>query len=294
MSSILLPTQRRISRIPQTLYATHLSRLSLRNTPISGYISPEAMATCLATLPNLEILSIGFQSPRSRPDRIVLPPPTRAVLPTLAVFEFKGVIEYLEELVARIDTPKLNRLGINLFMDLMFRIPQLHKFIARKKWQFDRADIMFSYSYVIIVLTSPDGAMELMIGCKEPDWQAELVAQVCSQLSPLLSHLEQLDIHEGAPGDTLKGNGIDPMQLLELFHPFLAVQHLRIHDDLRPLVARALQDLTGERATEVLPTLRTIFFCGGPPSGSIQEDMQPFIVARQHSDHPVVAEWSDG
>ena len=273
------------------LSATHLSHLYLENIPITGYIPPKAMATCLATLPNLSELSIGFQSPRSRPDRIVLPPPTRTVLPALIRFNFKGVIEYLEDFVARIDTPKLDSLRIHLFMDLMFRIPQLHNFIARKKWQFDRADITFSSSDISIVLTPPDHAVELMIGCKEPDWQASSMAQVCSQLSPILSHVEQLVIREYTPGDTQRGNGIDPTQLFELFHPFLAVQHLRIYHSLRPLVVRALQDLTGESAAEVLPTLRTIVFYGPSLSGSIQEDIQPFIVARQHSDHPVEVDW---
>ena len=272
------------------LSATHLSTLFLGNIPIAGYISPEAMATCLAMLPSLEYLYIRFRSPRSRPEQIGFPPLTRAVLPALLYFDFKGVSEYLEDLVARIDTPKIERLEIELFMDLMFHIPQLHKFIACQKWQFDRAVITFFSSVIKIVLTSSDRAMELMIGCKEPDWQAESVARVCSQLSPLLSHVEQLDIREHTPGDTQRGNGIHPTQLLDLFHPFLAVQDLRIYHDLRPLVARALQDLTGESAAEVLPTLRTIVFYGPSLSGSIQEDMQPFIIARRHSDHPVVAE----
>ncbi|KAH9996176.1 hypothetical protein BJV74DRAFT_828694, partial [Russula compacta] len=65
------------------------------------------------------------------------------------------------------------------------------------------------------------------------------------------------------------------------------VQDLYIHDELRPLVARALQELTGERATEVLPTLRRLFFRGPSLPGSIREDIQKFIAARQHSNHPV-------
>ncbi|KAH9977541.1 hypothetical protein BJV74DRAFT_149979 [Russula compacta] len=40
--------------------AAHLSGLSLLDIPITGYISPEAMATCLATLPSLKWLSIKF------------------------------------------------------------------------------------------------------------------------------------------------------------------------------------------------------------------------------------------
>ena len=111
--------------------ATDLSELSLWDIPITGYVSPEAMATFLATMPNIEFLYIGFRSPRSRPDRGGPPPSTRTVLPALTDFQFQGVSEYLEDLVARIDTPKIDHLMIHLFMDLMFHIPQLHEFISR-------------------------------------------------------------------------------------------------------------------------------------------------------------------
>ena len=117
------------------------------------------------------------------------------------------------------------------------------------------------------------------------------MAQLCRQLSPLTSHLESLEIGEDTPGQARQGNGIDPTQWFELFDLFPAVQDLYIHDQLRPLVARALQELTGERATEVLPTLRSLFFRGLTPPGSTREDIRKFIAARQHSDHPVDVHW---
>ena len=107
----------------------------------------------------------------------------------------------------------------------------------------------------------------------------------------LLSQVEQLNIHKDMLGVTQRGNGLKPMQLLGLFHPFLAVQDLCIYPRLGPLVVQALQDLTGERASEVLPTLHTIFFYEPLVSGSMKEDMQPLIVACQHSDHPIKAKW---
>ncbi|KAH9977545.1 hypothetical protein BJV74DRAFT_953485 [Russula compacta] len=270
-----------------------LTYLTLLNIPNAGYIPPEAMATCLAALPSLATLSIGFQSPQSRPDRIVLPPPTRAVLPALTVFAFKGVSEYLEALVARIDTPHLFSLQIHLFMNLMFRFPQLHKFITRteRTRPHNPAEITFSSSEARIGLEPSSGSVRLTILCKEPDWQASSVAQVCSQLSPLLSHVEYLEIRERTPGETQRGNGIDPTQWFELFHPFPAVKSLRMYGELGPLVAQALKELRRERATEVLPALRGIFFNGPSLSGSIRKGLQPFIVARQHSDHPVDAHW---
>ena len=138
------------------LSATHLSELSLWAIDIkmTGY-APEAIATCLATFPSLVALSIGFESPRSRPDQIGMPPPTRAVLPTLTYFVFKGVNEYLEVLIARIDTPKLNKLIIRL-MYLMFHIPHLHEFItsAKRIRVLNSAEVTFSSSGINIVLRS--------------------------------------------------------------------------------------------------------------------------------------------
>ena len=84
------------------LSATHLVNLYLQFIPHSGYISPEGMVAALSTLTRLENLSLGFESPRSFPDRASRrpPPKTRSVLPILTRFSFKGVSEYLDELVA--------------------------------------------------------------------------------------------------------------------------------------------------------------------------------------------------
>ncbi|KAH9974859.1 hypothetical protein BJV74DRAFT_183290 [Russula compacta] len=273
--------------------AAHLSELFLWEIPITGYISPEAIATCLAALPSLKYLQIGFESPRSRPDRIGPPPPTCAVLPALIQFVFKGVSEYLEDLVARIDTPKLASLVIHLFVDLMLNIPQLHRFIERTERirLLDSAKITFSSSYITIRLEPLTGVVELLIMCGEVGRQASSMTQVCSQLSPLLSHVEQLDIRGYPPGPARRGIGIDPTQWFELFDSFPAVQHLYIYGELRPLLLLALQALTGEGTTQALPTLRNLFFKGPSPSRSIREYIQASIAARQHSDHPVDVHW---
>ena len=111
--------------------ATQIADLTLLDIPNSGYISPEAMATCLAALPALGLLSIGFRSPLSRPIQITPPPRTRSVLPAHFRLHFHGVSEYLEDFVARIETPLLGELHVVLFMDLIFHISQLHDFIRR-------------------------------------------------------------------------------------------------------------------------------------------------------------------
>jgi len=113
------------------LSASHLASLHLYGIPHSRYISPEAMVTLLSVLSGLETLSLGFQSPQSRPDleSRSLPPLKRSILPVLYEFYFKGVTEYLEELVTHIDTPQLDGMNITSFNQIDFDFTRLVRFI---------------------------------------------------------------------------------------------------------------------------------------------------------------------
>jgi hypothetical protein len=84
------------------LSATELVTLYLREIPHSGYFSPEAIVTALSALTNLESFELHFESPQSRPNRERRHPPSpaRVVLPALTYFEFEGVSEYPEDVLA--------------------------------------------------------------------------------------------------------------------------------------------------------------------------------------------------
>jgi hypothetical protein len=119
--------------LPTLLLSTSdLVKLVVLDIPSDGYISPEAITASLAALPRLENFAIGFESDTPRPDRIRPPPVTRAVLPALTSFTFQGVSEYLEDLVGRIDSPRLNHIFISyMYRHLGFQVTQLSKFIDR-------------------------------------------------------------------------------------------------------------------------------------------------------------------
>src|SRR6266478_3694932 len=74
------------------LTATHLVDITLSNIPHSGYFSPIQIVTCLSDLTSLEKLLIGFESPRSCPERDsrFSLPRERTLLPVLTSFSFKG------------------------------------------------------------------------------------------------------------------------------------------------------------------------------------------------------------
>jgi len=280
------------------LSATDLVELSLWDIPHSGYISPNAMATCLSTLTRLESLSLGFHSPRSRPERATRrpPPPTRTLLRALTSFQFKGVSEYLEDVAVRIDAPLLHIVHIAFFNQLVFDISQFSEFIGRteKLRTLDHADLFFRHRSVEMKLhpqTNPGvGRTILAIGisCRELEWQFSALAQVCNLSGPLLSTLGRLDLNIYATGTEDWHHGMENAQWAELLQPFSAVKNLYINA-MHELVVMALCYLAGPTGvTEILPVLRKIFMvCSGFTLDSSRDRLERFIAARQSSGHPV-------
>ena len=274
------------------LSATHLIHLELWHIPHSGYISPEAMVTCLSALTRLETLEIRFESPRSRPDRITRRPPplTRILLPALATLEFTGVSEYLEDFVARIDAPLLKKLEMSFFHQLIFDIPQLTQFIGRtpKFKAHDKLRVLF-YKGVVLV-TLPRTFVEehnYRILCGPSDWQLSSMAQLCSSFFPqaLFPALEHLYILEDRLSDWQ--DDIENSQWLELLHPFTVVKDFYISSTFIPRIAPALQELVRERVIEVLPALDTLFLGEPLPSESVLESIWKFVAARELAGHPL-------
>jgi hypothetical protein len=285
------------------LSATHLVHLQLEDIPHSGYFSPEAMVSCLSVLTRLETLFMGFESPQSRPDRRRRRPPprTRTVLPVLTHLEFKGMSEYSEDLLARIDAPLLHWLEITLFHQLIFDTPQLTQFIGRtpKLKAYDEARVDFSDRRVLVTFPQAfDRALALKISCGQFDWQLSSLAQVCSSSFPqaLIPMVEHLYIQSPFSSSRWKDD-IENNQWLELFHPFTGVKDLYISSEFAPRIAPALQELVGERAMEALPAVQNIFL-EEPPSGSsgpAQEIIGKFVAARQLASHPIaVSRWERG
>jgi hypothetical protein len=285
------------SALPKLLSsATHLNRLQLRKIPCTGYISPEAMATCLAALSNLETLVLEFHSPRSHSTRDNRPrsPLTRAALPALTAFDFQGVSEYLEDLVTHIDAPLLNRVMFRFFNQLTFDNPQLSHFIDRTEIlkSLNLGSIEFLSDVMKTTLTSPvgRGKLELGISCCRPDWQVSSMAQLCAQLPALTSRVERLDVRKGCISRAKWPEDMESAQWLELFEPFIAVERLSILK-LGQLVVPALGELTRERASDILPAMRSLLFRGLEANSHIKDDLRPFVSARRSSNHPISVFW---
>lgn len=271
--------------------ASHLQLLHLYNISRAGYISPQAMVAFLPSLSVLQHLVLDFQDLQSRPIQMTPPPSIRAVLPALTRFQFSGVGEYLDDFVARVDTPLLNNLRITLFLDGVLDTPQLQRFIdrAERLRPLNQAEIKISFQRIQVVLGSPTGrpdALKLDIIFYALGW--EVIVQTCNQFSTFLSKVEQLFISE-IPHDEAGWHGdIDNIPWLEVLLPFVSAKSLRVTEKLGPHIAAALQELT--EVTEVLPALHDVYLENLQPSGSLWQAMRPFVSARQSSDHPVVVQ----
>jgi hypothetical protein len=85
-------------------------------------------------------------------------------------------------------------------------------------------------------------------------------------------HLEQDNIKSG--------------QWLELLHPLMAVKALCLSTGIAAMFVPALQELAGERATEVLPTLQSLFLENPNMSDHIQKAIRQFTATQELSGHP--------
>jgi hypothetical protein len=279
------------------LSATHLVNLWLTNIPDSGYISPESMATCLSMLTSLESFRLEFKSVRYFPDHEAprSPPPTCCILPALAVFSFKGVKEYLEDLLSRIETPQLYRLSTTFSNDIDFIIPELIELISRMTvfGAYNEARLIFNSRDATIRLqshpTSSDHKMvDVRILSHLPTRQLSPPARICTLLLHLFLTIENLYMDENEHSPVVWKNDIENTEWLDLLLPFTAVKNLYISRPLTPRIAPALQELTGGRTTEVLPALQNVFLQGFTYSKPIEEGIAQFISARQLINHPVV------
>jgi hypothetical protein len=283
------------------LSATHLVKLNLQSIPHSGYISPEAMVTAFSTLTRLKSLTLEFQSHLSRPDRATRrpPPPARSALFLLTYFKFKGDSEYLDDLVAHIGAPRLNKMDIIFFNAIVFDTPQLIQFICRTPGlkALEKARVIFGSGGATVnlsSLTSGDYLLRMEISCRELDWQVSSMEQVCTWSLPPLSSLKDLYILEVSSSRAHWQDNIENSLWLELLHPFSAVKDLYVSEKFAPRIVPALQELVGSRATEVLPILQNIFLEGLELSGRVQQGIRQFVATRQVTGDPIaVCRWED-
>ena len=214
--------------LPETLQAPHLHHLALVGfaCPIrprlhptatglvalvlvtyhqSAYFQPNVLLQWISFLPQLETLQVifTFAVPSRDVERQLtqIPITTYITLPNLRTFGFRGVSAYLEAVVCRITTPRLESLQIRLFNQLAFSVPHLLQFMnATETLRLDTAEITFEDEGIHVQIYFHGAAMiafGVMVDCWHLDWQVSSLAQISNALSQVFSAVEHLTLeHE--------------------------------------------------------------------------------------------------
>ncbi|KAH9971511.1 hypothetical protein BGW80DRAFT_1253255 [Lactifluus volemus] len=278
--------------LPQFLLSCNdLSELYLQDIPNLGYIPPEAMVTVLSALTKLTCLYIWFDHPYE--EIRLAPPPTRAVLPALTEFKFRGVYKYLEDLLARIDVPQLETLSIMYeYKPHAFDISQAisHSLLLGP---FHRAEVTFSSFSIIGLYQSEETYSPKTLKLGFDQHQAESFAQMCT-LSPLLPSVTELDI--GSDDSFSRLHNLEDLRdhsnWLVLFRLFAPVRTLRLSSDIQPFIVSFILSLllghTGEGVKDVLPELQNLYLTDRGWRDDPQERATELLIAAgQNSDHNV-------
>jgi len=273
------------------LSTSNLVTLTLYNIP---YKSPEAMLACLSALTRLKTLDIWFQEAAPYLDELRPPPVTQFVLPVLNHFQFSGSCEYLENLVARTDSPQLDWIYVK-YSNQHFDAPvaQFAKFLDRSmgpKLTLPRcARVYFLgllFSFTLYRETSPPRSnwalAQDIISCVGNYRQASNIAQSFRQFSAVLSDVVYLTLEVGTMEPCRRTEDADSAEWLHLLRQFSTVQFLYVSEEIAEHVASALEDVTAEMAAEVLPSLDLICLDGQPTSL-----VEQFVATRQLSGLPV-------
>jgi len=248
-----------------TRNTTTLITLTLTRIPPCCYFPPAHLVTQIQGLPHLEELSIGFAIPIPLPstEGELLPAPTlRVTLPTLKRLLFRGVSVYLENLVAQIKAPLLQRLTIRLFFELTFTLMNLAQFVQTTEGlRCLSVRVLFNGDGASVVTSNrelQDGrGLTLNVGCEPLDWQIDSATQMCGALGPTAVEELTLDLDgDGMPSDW--ESSLDRTLWHRLLLPFSGVKKLRIGSALTSELSDALKADAGGLVPNLLPELQDL------------------------------------
>ena len=274
-----------------------LSTLSLTYIRGSCYFPPGHLVTQLQGLPYLEELSVGFAMPIPLPnsERNLFSSPTPPVmLHTLRRLTFRGKDDYLDDLVAHINTPLLKRLDLTLLFDLAFTLVNLTEFIHRTKGFVCLVARVIFYEDGASIDTGTNyheqdiGKLSLYVNCESLDWKIHSATQVCSALEKVLSSVEELtldlDVDE-MPSDWK--NTLDDKPWNDLLLSFIGVKKLHIGPSLTLENSQVLESLEGALVPDLLPKLEELEVPLALEFGLAPTAFSMFVKTRESMGRPV-------
>lgn len=284
-----------------TLISSAINLIDLHLCGLSAHVLPETMVSSLAVMTRLELLCIEFGFPIDF-DQVPPTSPTRVVLPALTQFQYRGLSNYMEDFVSRIDCPRLKSI-IVLYMDELasifpFQVPeelplrlfQLIQFIDRTETlklapfrhayvDFDRRSINLGGSQEGLrpshLSLAFSGNRRMLSQSSSTQLMRELLIQISAMLISVC-HLTMLCGRKGRLRDQ------DIAEWIGLFRLFPAVETLHVAGELAMMIDPVFDQLTGEIVTQVLPVLRFLYM-----ESPVTRPVRQFLTTRKLFGLPV-------
>ena len=269
------------SQLLTTAIVMGIVTLNLSMNHPSAYFSPNTLLRWISSMPQLETLHIAFSFPVPNRDLerqpMLAPITTHVTLPNLRWFGFGGVSAYMEAVVSRIATPRLEKLDIGFFKQPTFSLPYLVQFMNTiENFKFKGAQFEFS-NYGVHMKAYPEMAfmiaLSMDVRCWHLDWQVSSMAQIIDSLCQIFSTVDHLMLeyfsfdptHNPTLDPTLEyevhslsseeHNDVDHIEWRKLLSSFSNVSSLRIDGRIAMQLSRCLQPGDGESPLELLPKL---------------------------------------
>jgi hypothetical protein len=263
-----------------------------------AFFPPNTLLRWISFLPQLETLVVNLflTVPNRDVERQLLHTPIipHVTLPNLRFLVLQGVSAYVEAVVHRITTPRLEKLDIWFFKQLTFSVPCLQQFInTAANLRFDSAkfefcrDLVYAGVYLreeIEIAQIKMIPLLLAVRSWHLDWQVSSVAQIFNSISQVLSTVENLTLGQRVHSRSSEEHSeVDRSEWRKLLRSFSNVKTLRVGNGLVKEVSRSLRLEDGEDPLELLPELQSLTYSGIGDTDAFTS----FIDARQKAGRPV-------
>jgi hypothetical protein len=273
----------------QLLYSSrNLVDLQLHEDLNPGYPSIVVLTNALSGMVRLRSLSLHFLSTA---DYVALPPPPweRVILPALTRLNFRGITEYLEDLVARIDAPRLENIEVTLYDEFSNTLSELGEFI-------DRIETHKSYRQAHIISSERDISISFRVPgastCLKLQLFCELVSEQLSSMTRIfpafLYSVEDLRITAKRPSGWI--DCLDFRPWLGPINSFTGVKQFHLDGNLSTGIVNAI--LLDRWRKTALPSLQKLYILHpGPRHAPLREAVVSFMTSRRLSGHPIAVEY---
>jgi hypothetical protein len=307
--------------LPETLRAPHLHHLVLSGfaLPIgsrllttavglvtlvliitipSTFFQPNSLLQWISFMPQLESLMIYFfyaDTSRTIERQLTHIPTTITpiALPNLRWFWFQGANAYLEAVVRRITSPRLEKLQVFFFEQLTLSVPHLLQFInttETRDLRFSSAKLDFSSDQVDVATYPHEEAdlsqtLHIRVLCSHLDLQVSAMAQISNSLSQMFSAVEHLTLEYEARSQSFEEhNEVNPIEWRRILRSFSNVKTLRVEYGLDEEIAHCLRLDDGELPLDLLPELHELIYSRSSHSDN---EFASFITSRQNAGRPI-------